>query len=131
MKEYRGKSVYKGIAMGPALVFHNKEQQVKRTRIEDAETELARLEQAKQESKEQLRRLYEKALKEVGETDAAIFEIHQMMLDDQDYLESIENMIRTEMINAEYAVALTGDNFSQMFAAMDDDYMCQTNRGEL
>ena len=123
MKEYHGKTVYKGIAMGPALVLHNKDQQVKRTKIEDAEAELARLEQAKQKSKEQLQRLYEKALKEVGESNAAIFEVHQMMLDDLDYLESIENMIRTEMINAEYAVALTGDNFSQMFAAMEDDYM--------
>lgn len=123
MKEYHGKTVYKGIAMGPALVLRNKDQQVKRTKIEDAEAELARLEQAKQKSKEQLQRLYEKALKEVGESNAAIFEVHQMMLDDLDYLESIENMIRTEMINAEYAVALTGDNFSQMFAAMEDDYM--------
>jgi len=123
MKEYRGKSVYKGIAMGPALVLHNKDQQVKRMRIEDAEAELARLEQAKQESQEQLQRLYEKALKEVGESNAAIFEVHQMMLEDPDYLESIENIIRTEMINAEYAAALTGDNFSQMFAAMEDDYM--------
>lgn len=123
MKEYHGKTVYKGIAMGPVLVLHNKDQQVKRTKIEDAEAELARLEQAKQKSKEQLQRLYEKALKEVGESNAAIFEVHQMMLDDLDYMESIENMIRTEMINAEYAVALTGDNFSQMFAAMEDDYM--------
>nr|WP_297872698.1 phosphoenolpyruvate--protein phosphotransferase [uncultured Blautia sp.] len=123
MKEYHGKSVYKGIAMGPALVLHSKDQQVKRTRIEDAETELARLEQAKQASKEQLQRLYEKAMKEVGETSAAIFEVHQMMLEDEDYLESIENIVRTEMINAEYAVALTGDNFSQMFASMEDDYM--------
>lgn len=123
MKEYCGKSVYKGIAMGPALVLHNKDHQVKRTKIEDAEAELARLEQAKKESQEQLQRLYEKALKEVGESNAAIFEVHQMMLEDPDYLESIENMIRTEMINAEYAVALTGDNFSQMFASMEDDYM--------
>ena len=123
MKEYHGKSVYKGIAMGPALVLHSKDQQVKRTRIEDAETELARLEQAKQASKEQLQRLYEKAMKEVGETSAAMFEVHQMMLEDEDYLESIENIVRTEMINAEYAVALTGDNFSQMFASMEDDYM--------
>ena len=117
MKEYHGKTVYKGIAMGPVLVLHNKDQQVKRTNIEDAEAELARLEQAKQKSKEQLQRLYEKALKEVGESNAAIFEVHQMMLDDLDYLESIENMIRTEMINAEYAVALTEDNFSQILKA--------------
>lgn len=123
MKEYCGKSVYKGITMGPVFVLHNGEPQVKRTKIEEVEAELLRLEQAKQKSKEQLQRLYEKALQQVGESNAEIFEVHQMMLDDPDYLESIENMIRTEMINVEYAVALTGDNFSQMFASMEDDYM--------
>lgn len=123
MKEYSGKAVYKGIAMGPVLVLHNGEPQVKRRKVENAETEILRIAEAKQKSKEQLQKLYEKALQQVGESNAAIFEVHQMMLDDPDYQESIENMIRTEMINAEYAVALAGDNFSRMFAAMEDDYM--------
>lgn len=109
--------------MGPVLVLHNGDTQVKRMKIESAVCELSRLDRAKQQSKEQLQKLHDKALKEVGESSAAIFEVHQMMLEDADYLESIENMIRTEMINAEYAVALTGDNFAQMFAAMEDEYM--------
>ncbi len=89
MKEYHGKTVYKGIAMGPALVLHNRDQQVKRTRIDDAEAELEVENGQKQKAKEQLQKLYEKALKEVGESNAAIFEVHQMMLDDLDYLESM------------------------------------------
>lgn len=123
MLKLSGKSVYKGIVLGPVVVLKKNDQQVTRVKIADAEEELSRLEAANEKSKEQLQNLYEKALKEVGEASAAIFEVHQMMLDDDDYLDSIHNMIRTEMINAEYAVAVTGDNFSEMFANMDDDYM--------
>ena len=103
MQCFQGKSVYKG--------------------IEDAETEAARVDVALKASQEQLQKLYDKAVKEVGEASAAIFEVHQMMLEDEDYLEAIQNMIRTEQVNAEYAVAVTGDNFAEMFASMDDDYM--------
>lgn len=123
MQCFEGKSVYKGIVMGPVAVLRKNDYQVKRVKIDNAEEEIQRVSVASEKSKEQLQRLYDKAVKEVGETSAAIFEVHQMMLDDEDYLDSIQNMIRTEMVNAEYAVALTGDNFSAMFAAMDDDYM--------
>lgn len=123
MQSFQGKSVYKGIVMGPVVVLKKNDYQVKRTRIEDAQGETARVQEAVKRSQEQLQKLYDKALKEVGEASAAIFEVHQMMLEDEDYLEAIQNMIQTEMVNAEYAVAVTGDNFSQMFASMDDDYM--------
>ena len=123
MQRYAGKAVYKGIVMGPVLVLKKGDSQVKRRKIEDANEELARLGRAGVQAQEQLQVLYDKAVKEVGEESAAIFEVHQMMLEDDDYLEAIHNMIRTEMVNAEYAVAVTGDNFSQMFASMDDDYM--------
>lgn len=123
MKSFQGKPVYKGIVMGPATVLRKNDYQVKRVRIEDTEQEITRFEQATEQAKEQLQKLYEKALVEVGEASAAIFEVHQMMLEDEDYLEAIGNMIRTEFVNADYAVAMTGDNFSRMFAAMDNDYM--------
>ena len=123
MQCFQGKSVYKGIAMGPVVVLRKNDYQVKRTRIEDAEAEAARVDVALKASQEQLQKLYDKAVKEVGEASAAIFEVHQMMLEDEDYLEAIQNMIRTEQVNAEYAVAVTGDNFAEMFASMDDDYM--------
>ena len=123
MREYSGKSVYGGIAIGPIKVIKKDNSQVKRIHITDTESEVNRFFQAKQNSKEQLEKLYEKAVLEVGEANAAIFDIHNMMLDDLDYIESIENVIRTQSVNAEYAVALTGDNFSEMFSAMDDDYM--------
>ncbi len=123
MQSFQGKSVYKGIVMGPVVVLKKNDYQVKRARIEDAQGETARVQEAVKRSQEQLQKLYDKALKEVGEASAAIFEVHQMMLEDEDYLEAIQNMIQTEMVNAEYAVAVTGDNFSQMFASMDDDYM--------
>ena len=123
MQCFQGKSVYKGIAMGPVVVLKKNDYQVKRTRIEDAETEAARVDVALKASQEQLQKLYDKAVKEVGEASAAIFEVHQMRLEDEDYLEAIQNMIRTEQVNAEYAVAVTGDNFAEMFASMDDDYM--------
>ena len=123
MEVYQGKSVFGGIAIGRISVHKKDEQQVKRVRIEDSEQEILRYRQAKQTAMEQLQGLYQKALKEVGEANAAIFEIHQMMLEDDDYNESVENIIRMQQVNAEYAVASTGDNFAQMFSAMDDDYM--------
>ena len=122
MEVYQGKSVFGGIAIGRISVHKKDEQQVKRVRIEDSEQEILRYRQAKQTAMEQLQGLYQKALKEVGEANAAIFEIHQMMLEDDDYNESVENIIRMQQVNAEYAVASTGDNFAQMFSAMDDDY---------
>lgn len=123
MLKLSGKAVYKGIVLGPAVVLKKKDQQVKRTKIEDVNKEISRLEMAGKKSAEQLQKLYEKAEKEVGEASAAIFEVHQMMLEDDDYQEAIRNMICTEMVNAEYAVAVTGDNFCEMFASMEDDYM--------
>ena len=123
MQCFQGKSVYKGIAMGPIVVLKKNDYQVKRTRIEDPEAEVKRVDTALEKSKEQLQKLYDKAVREVGEASAAIFEVHQMMLEDDDYLEAIQNTIRTEQVNAEYAVATTGDNFAAMFASMDDDYM--------
>ena len=123
MQCFQGKSVYKGIVMEPVAVLKKNDYQVKRARIEDPEAEVKRVEEAVEVSKKQLGRLYDKAVREVGEASAAIFEVHQMMLEDEDYLESMENMIRTELVNAEYAAAATGDNFAEMFAAMDDEYM--------
>ena len=123
MQCFQGKSVYKGIAMGPIVVLKKNDYQVKRIRIEDTEAEVKRVDEALKASQEQLQKLYDKAVREVGEASAAIFEVHQMMLEDEDYLEAIQNMIRTEQVNAEYAVAVTGDNFAEMFASMDDDYM--------
>lgn len=123
MQCLKGKSVYKGIAMGKISVLKKDDYIVKRTKIEDPQAEIQRVKDAVAASQEQLQKLYEKAVKEVGEASAAIFEVHQMMLEDEDYNESIENIITTELVNAEYAVASTGDNFSEMFASMDDDYM--------
>lgn len=123
MVKFEGKSVFGGIAIGRLSIYNKKDNQVKRQKITDAESEIARFEDARETAKEQLAGFYEKAVKEVGEVNAAIFEVHQMMLDDLDYIESITNMIRSQEVNAEFAVASTGDNFSQMFAAMDDDYM--------
>ena len=123
MQYFQGKSVYKGIVMGPVAVLKKNDYQVKRARIEDPEAEVKRVKEAVEVSKKQLGRLYDKAVREVGEASAAIFEVHQMMLEDEDYLESMENMIRTELVNAEYAAAATGDNFAEMFAALDDEYM--------
>ncbi|MFR8812840.1 MAG: phosphoenolpyruvate--protein phosphotransferase [Lachnospiraceae bacterium] len=123
MTEYTGKSVYKGTAIGAIRVLKKKDSLVKRVHIDDVEAELARLEDAKQQTLAQLQSLYEKALQEVGEANAAIFEVHQMMLEDEDYQDAILGMIRNEEVNAEYAVAVTGDNFAEMFANMDDEYM--------
>ena len=123
MLKLSGKAVYKGIVLGKITVLKKKEHQIKREKVADAEAEIERLEHAGRKAQEQLKELYDKAVKEVGEASAAIFEVHQMMLEDEDYLDAIHNMIRTEMVAAEYAVAVTGDNFSEMFANMDDDYM--------
>ena len=119
----QGKSVFSGIAIGRLSVYNKAENVVKRVKITDIDREIRRFEEAREEGKKQLAGLYEKALKEVGEVNAAIFEVHQMMLDDLDYVESIQNMIKSQEVNAEFAVANTGDNFSEMFASMDDDYM--------
>lgn len=123
MTVFEGKSVFSGIAIGKIAVLKKDNQSVKRTHVEDAAGELKRVGAAKEKAIAQLQELYQKAVQEVGESGAMIFEVHQMMLDDQDYLDSITNMIETQNINAEYAVAVTGDNFAGMFAAMDDDYM--------
>ena len=123
MRKYIGKSVYKGVRLGSVVVMKDRNEPIKRKKTEDFKEELKRLEAACVESKNQLQKLYDKAVKEVGETSAAIFEVHQMMLEDEDYLDAIHSMIETEQVNAEYAVAVTGDNFSQMFANMDDEYM--------
>ena len=123
MNRLEGKTVFSGIAIGKISILQKADQSVKRYHVEDIEAELRRVEEAKQTAAEELQKLYEKALQEVGESGAAIFEVHQMMLDDEDYLDSIHNIIETQQVNAEYAVASTGDNFSAMFAAMDDDYM--------
>lgn len=123
MERWEGKSVCAGVAIGPIQVFRRNQQQIKRTHIEDVEKELERLEEARIKAIHQLGELYDKALKQVGESGAMIFQIHQMMLDDLDYRESIINHIRTQQVNAEYAVGITADNFSEMFSAMDDAYM--------
>ena len=123
MKTYYGKSVFNGIAIGKISIYQKGEQQVKRVKVDDTENEKNRYYSAVEQATKELQALYEKAVKEVGEANAAIFEIHQMMLQDDDYKESVENIIESQQVNAEYAVAATGDNFSQMFAAMDDEYM--------
>lgn len=123
METLKGKAVYKGIALGKISVLRKTENVVKRVKIEDADAELQRVETARAQAIEQLGKLYDKAVKEVGEASAAIFEVHQMMLEDLDFNEAIENTIRTQEVNAECAVASTGDSFSEMFASMDDDYM--------
>ena len=123
MQIYKGKSVFGGIAIGKISVYKKDEQLVKRVKIEDADAEMERYTDARNIAAAQLQKLYDKALKEVGEANAAIFEVHQMMLEDEDYNESVENIIHSQMVNVEYAVASTADNFAQMFEAMDDDYM--------
>lgn len=123
MEKYAGKSILKRTAIGKMMFYSKGEQIVQRKAISDVDAELARFEQAKEKAIEQLHGLYEKALKEVGETGAAIFDVHAMMLEDDDLNDSIRNMIQSQKINAEYAVAATGDNFSKMFAEMDDEYM--------
>lgn len=123
MKKFTGKGVYGAIAMGKISVFQKQDTLIQRTSVKDTEAEKARVEAAKAAAAEQLQAIYEKALKEVGETNAQIFEIHMMMLEDDDYNESIQNIIDTQKVNAEYAVSITADNFAEMFSAMDDVYM--------
>ena len=123
MKKFTGKGVYGAIAMGKISVFQKQDTLIQRTSVKDTEAEKARVEAAKAAAAEQLQAIYEKALKEVGETNAQIFEIHMMMLEDDDYNESIQNIIDTQKVNAEYAVSITADNFAEMFSAMDDAYM--------
>ena len=123
MNTLKGKSVFGGIAIGKLSIYQNKDKVVKREKVEDTQAEIERFKTARDIAKQELSELYEKALKEVGEANAAIFEVHQMMLDDLDYEESIINIIQTQGVNAEYAVATTGDNFAEMFASIEDDYM--------
>lgn len=122
MEEYTGKAIFRGIAIGKVCFYEKGEQMVKRGRIENAEEEIARYERAREKAVQELGALYDKALKEVGEVNAAIFEVHAMMLDDDDYNDSVKNIITSQKVNAEYAVAATGDNFSKMFSEMEDDY---------
>lgn len=122
MEKYTGKSIFKGIAIGKILFYQKGEQTVKRVKIEDTAEQIKRYEDARAKAAEQLQGLYEKALKEVGEANAAVFEVHQMMLEDDDYIDSVVNIIETQQVNAEFAVATTGDNFAKMFAEMEDDY---------
>lgn len=123
MEKYAGKSIFRKVAIGKVFFYEKNTAVVKRTKIDDPKAELERFEQGKETAKAQLQGLYEKALHEVGDSGAAIFEVHMMMIDDLDYNGSIQNMIESQSVNAEYAVAMTGDNFSTMFAEMDDDYM--------
>ena len=122
MEKYTGKSIFKGLAIGKILFYQKGEQPVKRVKIEDTAEQIKRYEDARAKAAEQLQGLYEKALKEVGEANAAVFEVHQMMLEDDDYIDSVVNIIETQQVNAEFAVATTGDNFAKMFAEMEDDY---------
>lgn len=123
MKQYQGKSVYGAVAIGKISVFRRQEVSVKRVHTEDTPGEIKRVEQAEARAAQQLQEIYDKALREVGETNAQIFAIHQMMLEDEDYNDSIRNIIETQKVNAEYAVAVTSDNFAEMFRSMDDAYM--------
>ena len=123
MLKFHGKGVYGAIAIGKISVFKKQETQIRRVHIEDPEKELLRIEEAKKKATAQLEQIYKKALKEIGETNARIFDIHIMMLDDEDYNESISNIIMGQSVNAEYAVALTANNFAEMFSSMDDAYM--------
>jgi phosphotransferase system enzyme I (PtsI) len=122
MEQFTGKSIFKGIAIGRVLFYSKDQQQVKREKVEDVEQEVQRYEEAKAKAIEQLGDLHDKALAEVGEANAMIFEVHAMMLEDDDYNDSVYNIIRNDGVNAEYAVATTGDNFSVMFSEMDDEY---------
>jgi len=123
VEQYQGKSVFGGVVIGRIHIFSKGQQQVKRIKVQDTEAEKKRYREAVQTAIAELQGLYDKALKEVGEANAAIFEMHQMMLEDEDFTESVENIIDSQSVNAEYAVASTGDNFAQMFASMDDEYM--------
>ena len=119
MEVLNGKSVFSGIAIGKVSIYNKGDGQVKREKVTDTAAEIQRFEAAKEKAKEQLGELYEKALREVGEVNAMIFEVHQMMLDDLDYVEAITHMIENQSINAEYAVATTGDNFSDLYERIE------------
>lgn len=123
MLTFQGKSVINGVAIGKIFIYKRGEQQVKRVKVEDTKSELVRFRTAQQEAIKQLQDLYEASVKSIGEASAAIFEIHQMMLQDDGFVEAIENIIQTQSVNAEYAVAATSDNFYKMFSDMEDDYM--------
>ena len=123
MEKYTGKTVFKGVAVGPVTLFNKADDQIRRYKVEDPDAEISRFEKGIEDTNEQLAALYDKAVAEVGEASAAIFEVHQMMLEDEDYTDAIKSVITTESVNAEYAVAVTGDNFAEMFASMDDEYM--------
>ncbi|MDE7043853.1 MAG: phosphoenolpyruvate--protein phosphotransferase, partial [Acetatifactor sp.] len=123
MMKFSGKPVYSGSVMGNVVVLKDRQDQIHRHRVEDVENEIARVQAAMQKTAEQLKELYEKAQREGGESSAAIVEVQQMMLEDEDYLDAIYNIVRTESVNGEYAVSVTGDNFAKMFADMDDEYM--------
>ncbi|MBQ1463962.1 MAG: phosphoenolpyruvate--protein phosphotransferase, partial [Ruminococcus sp.] len=123
MRIFKGKGVYGAVAVGRAQVFKRQEAHVRRIRVDDTAAELERLEAAKAMAIEQLSGIYEKALREVGETNAQIFDIHMMMIEDDDYNDSIKGIIETQSVNAEYAVAVTSDTFAEMFASMEDSYM--------
>lgn len=123
MEAVTGRSVYGGIAIGKLSVLRREDTTVKRIRTEDYKAETERFHKAREEAKKELKVLYDKALKEVGSVNAMIFEVHRMMLDDPDYVEAVENTIKSQKINAEYAVASTGDNYAEMFMGMEDEYM--------
>lgn len=123
MIRFKGKSVYKGIALGPVMVVKGREEQVQRREIEDAEIEIEMLKSAIAQAQEQLQKVYDQALQKIGESGSAIFKVHQMMLEAEDYWSAIHDRIRTEKVNAAYAVAVTGDSVAQMFEKMEDEYM--------
>ena len=123
MIRFKGKSIYKGIALGPVMVLKGREEQVQRREIEDAEAEIEMLKGAIAQAQAQLQNVYDKALQKIGESGSAIFKVHQMMLEAEDYWSAIHDRIRTEKVNAAYAVAVTGDSVAEMFDKMDDEYM--------
>ena len=122
MEVFQGKSIFKGVAIGPLLYYGKKETTVRREKIEDTDAEVARYKDAREKSVAQLRQLHDDSVKKVGEENAAIFDVHAMLMEDEDFCEAIENAIRTQNVNAEYAVAVAGENFSKMFAEMEDEY---------
>ena len=123
MEQFNGKSIFKKVAIGKLFYYEKSQAEVKRHKVEDTQGEIIRFEEAKEIAKSQLKALYEKAKLEVGEAEAEIFDVHMMMLDDEDYCDSVKNMVNLQEINGEYAVAKTGDNFARMFSEMDDEYM--------
>ncbi len=123
MEQYTGKSIFNAIAIGPIYFYQKAQATVVRKHVDDIEAEKTRFASAKDAALKELQILYDKAIAEVGESGAGIIEVHMMMMEDDDYLDSIGNIISNQEVNAEYAVATTGDNFAKMFAAMEDEYM--------